>query len=150
VFLPELAAAFETMRFVLVLRNGLDMAFSDNQQQLANWGARYGVAPPSVAADAPRQSLAFWVAANQRAVDRGEEHLGERFLVLRYEDLCRRPEVEIARLCDFIGHHPDQKIFERLVGIPRLTAGIGRFRDEDLTVFDDAHLDVVRRLGFDT
>lgn len=149
VFLTELAATFDTMRFVLVLRHGLDMAFSDNQQQLTNWGAHYGVAPPRHAADVPRQSLAFWVAANRRAVDYGEEHLGKRFLVLRYEALCRRPEIEIARLCDFIGHRPEHERFERLVAIPQPSASIGRFRSEDLTVFEDAQLDAVRRLGFD-
>jgi hypothetical protein len=150
VFLPELAAAFDDLRFVLVLRHGLDMAFSDNQQQLANWGARYGVPPPADAADAPRRSLAFWVAANQRAVAWGEEHLGERFLLLRYEELCYRPEAEIVRLFDFLGHHPDGELFERLAGLPQPPASIGRFRNEDLAVFEDGHLDAVRRLGFDT
>jgi hypothetical protein len=150
VFLPELTRAFDAMRFVLVMRHGLDMAFSHNQQQLFNWGGRYGVTPPRGPDDVARQALAFWVAANERAIGWGGEHLGERFFVLRYEELCHRPHNEIARLCDFVGQRPAPRLLDRLAGLLRPPSSIGRFRAEDLGALEEAHLAVVRRLGFDT
>jgi hypothetical protein len=148
VFLPELSSAFPAMRFVMVVRHGVDMAFSDNQQQLANWGERYGVAAAASASELPRQSLAFWVAANRRAIDWGEEHLQGRFLVLRYEHLCREPADAIADLADFIGFRPSPEVVARVQDIPSATASVARYGREDLSEFDAADLEGVRRLGF--
>lgn len=179
VFLPELDRAFDRLRFVLVVRHGLDMAFSDNRHQLVNWGARYGVgagrgagaahggsarrggsAERRVGAEGgdsapkgrhdPRQALEFWVAANQRAISYGAAHLRDRFLIVNYDRMCRSPEAEVRRLCGFVDREPPVEQLRRLARLPRPPASMGRYKRHPIEQFDAAHLDAVRELGFET
>ena len=41
--LPELATVFPDLKYIHVIRNGLDMAFSKNVQQLFNWGRNFSI-----------------------------------------------------------------------------------------------------------
>ena len=125
------------------------MAFSANQQQLAAWGERFGVAPPRDASELPHRSLSFWVAANDRAIAWGRERMPDRFLVLRYEELCRDPAGGIDRLCEFVGHHPDPETLERMRAIPQPGAGIGRWRSHEPGALDPGDLSAVERLGYE-
>jgi hypothetical protein len=43
VFLPFIVKHFKNIRYIHVIRNGLDMAFSSNQNQLYNWGKIYDI-----------------------------------------------------------------------------------------------------------
>jgi hypothetical protein len=40
---------------------------------------------------------------SQRRAERTRRRLGERFLLVRYEDFVRRPTAELRRICDFVG-----------------------------------------------
>ena len=68
VFLEHLAEALPALRYVHVMRDGVEMAFSGNQAQLHNWHALYGVERPAHASEAPRASLRYWLRANERAL----------------------------------------------------------------------------------
>ena len=102
-YLPALAAHFPRMRFVFVLRHGLDMALSRNLYQLHRFGPALGVVPPTDGGDPAEAQLRFWVAAAERAQRLGGELLGERFLCLRYDDLTARPAEVLEGLADFLG-----------------------------------------------
>ena len=85
--LPFLAAELPGLRFLHVVRDGRDMAFSENQVQLRKHGdAVLG------ASDEPEalRSIALWREVNLRAADFGERELGDRYLRIRFEDLCAR------------------------------------------------------------
>ena len=72
--LPYLVRRFPDMRYIHVVRHGLDMAFSSNQNQLATWGEQFQIPadlPP------PVRSLRYWIAAQRRARDLGTA-LGSR------------------------------------------------------------------------
>lgn len=96
-FLEPLAAHFPGLRFVLVVRSGLDMAHSRNRVQLHLWGEHLGVTPSG---DEELDQLRYWLAANRRAVELGTELLGARFHLLDYEALCVRPEETVRRLAE--------------------------------------------------
>ena len=148
VFLELLAEHFESMRYVYVLRHGLDMAFSGNNQQLYSWGERYGIERPTDRAAIPSRQLDYWLAATHRAVATGRELLGDRFLVLRYDDLFPDPAPQLEQLALFLGVTPS--VFEdpkALAWIER-SSSVGRYRHEDLSIFTDAQLDGVREQGF--
>lgn len=53
--------------------------------------------------DGPLRKHEKWVKRLHRFVKRQ----GERGLVVRYEDLCARPEEELRRLCSFLGLDPE-------------------------------------------
>ena len=59
IYLSHLPEVFPEIRYVHVIRNPLEMAHSDNRQQLTNWGDLYGVALPETGAGWPRAQLEF-------------------------------------------------------------------------------------------
>lgn len=96
-----LLAVVPGTRFLHVVRNGLEMAFSSNQRQLMLYGeSLLGPAEPGTTAAA--RSLRLWCAANRRALEIARNHPG-RCTLLRYEDLCARPRQEVARIAVELG-----------------------------------------------
>ena len=96
----ELAAVWPEARFVVLVRDGRDVA-------LSLLGVPFG--PNNVWAAAR-----FWA----RGIDLGadaEKRLGDRVLTVRYEDLVTDPATQVERLCAFLGleFDPDMLAIER-------------------------------------
>lgn len=149
VFLEQIAAAFPDLRYIHLLRHGVDMALSANQQQLMRWGPRYGVALPSRPQDLPRASLRYWVEANRRAFEVGARLGPRRFLDLRFEDLCHRPQEAVPRIAAFLGLGLSDPELQRLSSIPSPPVSIGRHRHCDRGAFHAEDLAAVRELGYE-
>jgi hypothetical protein len=150
VFLPQLIDRFPGLRYVYMVRHGLDMAHSRNRRQLRVWGDRFGVAVPAAgdpAAEA-RAQLDFWIAATRRALDLGSR-LGERFLLLRYEDVCDAPERELGRVLGLAGLDVGPERLAELAAQVRRPDSVGRWRERGTVQFGDAQLAAVESLGFD-
>jgi hypothetical protein len=98
--LPFLAARWPGLRFLHVVRDGRDMAFSANQNQLAAYGA-WLLSPAERQTIAPLQAAALWRTANLRALRFAEAHLKERYLYVQFEALCDAPEATIERILRF-------------------------------------------------
>jgi hypothetical protein len=93
--LPLIAEIVPEFCFVHLIRDGRDMALSGNQNQLdkhyeALFGKPHGEDRRSAALD-------LWATANSRAADWAEAALGERYVRIRFEDLCDNPEAEVTR-----------------------------------------------------
>lgn len=130
VFLPQLATLFPRIRYIHMVRDGLDMAFSRNTWQARHWGRLYGLRYRWYRS-VPQQQLRFWLTANRATLDFGETHMPDRFLVVPYEDYCARPEWHWPRLRDFLelpaNTNPSQDILR--------PTSIGRSQDHDLSSF---------------
>jgi hypothetical protein len=144
--LPFLAAELPGFRFLHVVRDGRDMAFSENQVQLRKHGdAVLG------ASDEPEalRSISLWRDVNLRAADFGEQELGERYLRVRFEDLCAEPAAATGRVLAFFGLEGDaERIAAEAVEAPR---SIGRWRDADpetVRALDERAGDALRRFGY--
>jgi hypothetical protein len=116
---------FPDLRFTHVVRNGLDMAYSADGNQLNQYGDR--VLPPEFR-DRPRpvRAIAYWSAVNQDAADFGEARLAGRYLRTRFEDLCADPVRVIGRLFDF--WDAPIRLVSRAVDEVRLPPTIERWR----------------------
>ncbi|HXV56801.1 MAG TPA: sulfotransferase [Gaiellaceae bacterium] len=93
----------ETMpgfRFLHFLRDGRDMAFSENQNQLVKHGAAV-LGDELRKAKTPTRSIALWSRVNLAAAAYGERELGSRYLRVRFEDLCAEPGATVGRIFDF-------------------------------------------------
>jgi hypothetical protein len=144
-FLDEFARQVPDLHYVHVIRHGLDMAFSANRAQLHSFGPRFDVRMPADPRDVPVAQLRLWVATTRHVLDVGPKLFGDRFLLMRYDDLVTSPEAEIRRLGDFLG----------IEGVPaeELAQGIeptsiGRYRSEDLSAFPAELLAQVEAQGF--
>lgn len=92
--LPVIADRFPDFRFLHVVRDGRDMALSDNQnQRRKHYEALFG--DQAGERDTPAASARLWAAANMQAADWGEVSLGGHYHRVRLEDLCHRPKATI-------------------------------------------------------
>jgi hypothetical protein len=140
----RLPAHIPEIRYIHVARSGLDMAFSNNQNQFNLWGPAFLGDDHAVS---PRNSLKFWRWAHTRILDIGEG-MGGRFLFIRFEDLCRDPETHVRRLLSFAGVEPDRNAIDRAIRLVEPPDSIGRAATRSLADFDPDDVAYVRRLGF--
>ena len=99
--LPIIQHFFPALRFVHVVRDGRYMAFSQNQNQVKkHYQSLFGQAP-----DGPVEVSAarLWAQVNVEVARWGWAHLGNRYLLIRFEDVCRRPQVMTAKLLKTLG-----------------------------------------------
>jgi Sulfotransferase family len=122
-----LAAALPGLRFVHVVRDGRDLAFSKNQNQPRKHAAAFlGTEADDPAA--PQNSIELWNAVNIAAADTAQAELSERYLRIRYEDLCADPEPVIAEMLGFLGLQGDPA---DLAGEVEPPPTLGRWRQAD-------------------
>jgi sulfur carrier protein ThiS len=127
--LPVVHEAFRDTYTIQLVRDGRDMAYSRNQNQLEALGPAL---LDDVEPDAPRpvRSITLWSRVNVAAATYGREVMEGRHLVVRYEDLCAEPNRTITRLLSHVDIDPDPVIAQanELV-VPSLE--IGRWRKQD-------------------
>ncbi|RTZ72780.1 MAG: hypothetical protein DSZ00_07615 [Gammaproteobacteria bacterium] len=149
-WVEEIGAHFPDLRYLHVLRHGLDMAFSANRHQLLNWGPRFGIQVEE--GERPEsltwKQLEYWIRSTRAALE-AAERLPGGYLLINHGRFCREPRKEIDRMLDYIGVDPEPGKREALYAIPRSPSSEGRFREHDLGVFDRAQLDFLRDMGFE-
>lgn len=100
--LPFWNELFPEMRFVHVVRDGRDMAFSSNQNQLKHHGETV-LGKAAAEWPKPLRAAELWNRVNMRAHEFARERLGDRYLLIRFEDLCAEPGATIRKLWSFAG-----------------------------------------------
>ena len=146
VFLDRLPNAFPGMKYIHVVRNGLDMAYSSNQNQLALWAGPLFGQPP--AESGPRASLKYWCQVQRRALDLGMP-LNDRFLMLNYDAFCQAPVEHLPALGRMLEVTIEPKLQAELLSLVHIPGSIGRFKPHGISGFDPADVQYVKELGFD-
>jgi hypothetical protein len=126
--LPFLHRQLPALRFLHVVRDGRDMALSENQNQVRKHG---DAVPLPEGLSAAARSIALWSWVNLEARRYGEEHLGGRYLRVRFEDLCERPAEVTARMLGFFEVDGDPAALANEVAPP---SSLGRWRAESPTL----------------
>lgn len=99
---PFFREHFPSMKFIHVIRDGRDMAFSGNQNQLRKHGEAV-LGPASDAMPQPLRAAILWSRINRAAADYGEAVLRERYLRVRFEDVCQDPKRAMELIYVFLG-----------------------------------------------
>ena len=139
---------FPNFKYIHIIRHGLDMAFSENQQQLYNWGPMFGVDLPKASHEIPLASFRYWVKANRLALEKGEKLGSKRFLWINYDQFCVDPKSGIQKLLSFLEVKADDSIIKKCVELPKVATSSGRFRNYDLDGFEDKDFAFLKSLGF--
>jgi hypothetical protein len=148
--LPFFHAHFPKLKFLHVVRDGRDMAYSANQNQLAKH--RSALLEQSEADWAePLQSIALWSRLNLRVADYAEQHLLGQYARIRFEDLCREPVETIRHIFEFFGLEGDAESLARLeVSSP---GSLGRWRHQEPATVEALHRvggTALRKFGYYT
>lgn len=143
VIMKELFEEYPNMKYIMVVRNGLDMAYSDNQGQLALWGPVLFSNWKKEWKKSPRLSLKYWRMVHERIMKDSKD---KNFLWLDYDKLCVEPEKYLPILFDFL-EIPHEYI-ESVKPMIKVSSGIGRFREHE-NVFDEEDIEFVKKLGYD-
>ena len=145
ILLPELMRAMPGLKYIHLMRHGVDMSLSANQNQLCLWGA--DLLGREVAPGDPADSLSYWCAAHKRLLA-VREKAPNRLLLLNFDRFCANPEAGLRDMAAFLDISPGPEEITRLCKMVRVPAGSGRHRQADLSVYHPADLAFVRELGY--
>ena len=104
--LPFYHRVMPSLRFLHFIRDGRDMAFSENQNQLVKHGGAV-LDETELGWRKPVQSIALWTRVNVRAADYGEQEMGDQYLRVSFEELCTDPAPTVERIYTFFGLEGD-------------------------------------------
>jgi hypothetical protein len=113
-----------SLRFLHFVRDGRDMAVSENQNQLKKHDDAV-LGDELRRAKTPVRSIALWNRVNQAAAYYGEEVFGAR---VRFEDLCAGPVGAVQRIYGFFGLEGDVEAIPRAEVRPPDTLGRWKLR----------------------
>ena len=147
--LPFLASQFSVLKFLHVVRDGRDMAYSANQNQLNKHG-HVLLGDRHAGASQPVRSIALWSRLNLSTAEYGETVLRERYLRIRFEDLCHAPAPTILRIFEFFGLAGD---VDEIAGLEvKPPSSLGRWRTQASDTLRELHRVggvALERLGYD-
>ncbi len=144
--MEQLSLQYPKMKYIHTIRNGFDMAFSNNHNQLYNWGKHYGVDITKMSLS--KASFEYWYKANSKAIMQANRLFEDRFLLVQFEELCQNPEKEINKIIGFLGI--ENVSIPSLMKLVKVQPTTGRFKKQDLRVFNDSDVRKLNELGYHT
>ena len=142
-------AQFPGSKFIHVLRDGRDMAFSKNQNQLRKHGRAVLRWRERWFHSEPVRSVLLWSHVNLGAAEFGETRLAENYLAVRFEDLCSSPVETTARIMRFLQADLDAKAIAHAEISP--PSSIGRWQKQPAALvsrLERAAAVALRRFGY--
>ncbi|WP_201217889.1 sulfotransferase family protein [Halochromatium roseum] len=148
--IPFLARLYPGMRFIHLVRDGRDVALSKNLNLLHKHGA-WLLGEQSPEADPVRAQLRLWALGNAIAARDGKRLLGDNYLHLSYEELCRAPRETLARMYDHVGQSVSCRILDRAQQLVVPPSSINAWRHSEHECLHRPNreiTDVLHRFGY--
>lgn len=143
-YIQFLQAIFGRIYYIHVIRNGLDMAYSGNKNQLKNWGDMFDLkADENCIA---KCQIRYWIAANNYAIDSANKYLSGTFKRVEFERLCTDKYNQTDQLLSFVG--AQNKLHESFYDSISLPNTSGRYVNEAPLELDDDEIRSIKKLGF--
>ena len=144
VLLPYLMAALPKLKYIHVLRDGRDMAFSQNKNQLQLWGS--SVLGRPVDRHCPQDALDYWCEAHQRLLSVMDHH-GHRVLLIRLESFIENTLETITRVMEFLDvkHHRSLEKLSQVVSKP---PSLRRYRENPNLTLSQNQTELFESLGY--
>ena len=143
--LPFLYSLFPKMKFIHVVRDGRDMAFSSNQQQPTLYGDIFCGNEP---AGTPLYNLKYWSVINQNALNYGLSNLKNNYLIVRFEDIINKPTELIKKIFEFLESETNKitEIQEKIKNPS--TIGRWQLRSNELSHISKFEKDSLAKFGY--
>jgi len=130
-YLEQLSYCFKGMRYIHVLRNGLDMLYSSNEtmsREFKIWSSNFDIPVPEDQFSFRRALLQYWVKSNQKNISLAGKLLKSNFLLVRFEDLCHEPYHNILKIASFLGLKRNQLDVDELMQDIKVPRSIDRYK----------------------
>ena len=145
--LPYLLHALPELKYIHVVRDGRDMAFSSNKNQLRLWGGH--VLGRAIDHDSPQDAFDYWCAVHEGLLGL-QEQAGSRVLLIKLEFLVESPDESLDKLLAFVGtpkkdaanHHAK---LSSLISTPD---SITRYRDGPPLEITKSQVKLMQKLGY--
>ena len=151
--LEEWASWYPNVKYIMMIRNGLDMAFSSKSAMVrgSRLACHFGRDISELASNPetlPIAALEFWNRANRWAKRVGSEVLGDRFISVSYDELLSNPQPQVERILEFLGCNSAENVEKASQFIDPSKSTANRYLKHDLSIFAPSQLEQVRELGF--
>ena len=150
IFVSEILNLFPNLKYIHVLRNGLDMAFSNNKQQLINWGWKYQIEINGNETDTELavKQLDYWIESTKDVIANSKS-FENRFLLIKHSEFCHNAQTEIDRILQFCEISISSTKLKELNDIPRTPSSSDRYKNYDLSIFSPEQIQFVKEMGFE-
>lgn len=144
VLLPYLMAALPQLKYIHVLRDGRDMAYSQNKNQLQLWGNSVLGRPVDI--NCPQDALDYWCETHRRLVSVMDQY-GHRILLIRLESCIENTSATITRVMNFLDvkHHRSLEELSQIVSKPQ---SLKRYRAKPNLTLNEDQTELFQRLGY--
>lgn len=142
---PFFHKQYPNMLAIHVVRDGRDMAFSFNQNQLRIHGP-FILSGNQFSELEPIQSMSLWAITNLIAFEYGTKYLKENYLCIRFEDLCQEPAATTKAIFNFFGDN--NKSHKNITLQIKPPDTIGRWKKKDYLEIDDLCRKALDRFGY--
>ena len=148
-YVSEILQFYPDLKYIHLLRHGLDMAFSTNKQQLRNWGWKFGI---SVNGDESEIELAskqleYWIKSTEFVLEQKRQYQS-RVMLVNYTELYQSPKKIIDELLGFYGIDLSSEDLHQLYTLPKDVGTNNRFLNQDIDSFNKKDLIFVESLDF--
>jgi Sulfotransferase family len=148
---PFAVDMYRRLKVIHVVRDGRDMAYSTNRNQL-NAHSPHVLEPSEREQRLPIRAITFWSRVNVAAARFCERRLAGSYLRIRYEDLCEQPAEEATRLLRFLSGPASPERLRRLAKRairPSASTGFWReYHPHEVEALERAGGDALREFGY--
>jgi len=150
IYMENIHRVFKNIKYIYVIRHGLDMAYSKNIQQLVNWGFLHDI---DLNENDDKNKIAvkqleYWIKSSEKAIQLGNDLFKENFYILNHQNLSLNPSGEIDKLINFLGLSTTEAIYNQVVGLPKIPSTNERYKKEDISIFSKNQTEKVESFGF--
>ena len=146
IFIEQLLKRSPDLKYIHVMRNGFDMAYSKNQNQPLLWGEK--VLNTQFEKVSARLSLNYWCASHARINELRAGQFSNQILIVNYDEFCLDSDTHLNYLTEFLGTTINQQFRDEIRGLVHPPQSIGRGYKNQLQEFDADDVNFVCGLGY--
>ncbi|MBF7156037.1 sulfotransferase [Bacillus albus] len=145
IYIKFLYHHFKQIKYIHVIRHGLDMVYSTNQNQFFKWGDLYNL---DLSLNQERLRLQYWYQSNKKAITLGEKFFKKNFFIINFDNLCADPQKEMNNLINFLNLNKSNLKIQQLINLIHSPQTLNRYKNFDLNVFTETDFNLVKEFGF--
>jgi len=145
VVLPFLLDAIPRVKYIHVLRDGRDMALSNNKNQLQLWGEALLGRP--IDSESVEDALDYWCYIHERLVPLSRKH-PHNVLLVKLESLIEAPTPTMGAILNFLGENEGHNV-DLLIQKIKRPSSVGRHLNIAFSVTNKQAL-ILNQLGYGT